>query len=260
MNQYFLLDQYPNPAMFKQIWKYGSPKIHALFDNTSLNEYKNKGPMLLSSGIEKLLNEYKANPEKWSGMIITTHETEEKLIQHLRALLFITYPPESKGILTYYDKHTAHYLFNNTETADLSQWLGPIHSIQWYGGSWQQQANNELSWHEITVPENKTHEPIAEFTPLTTQQQQGLLLARQQKYAYDWSLNNEQSFDLTYQHLQEAIRLNFDELQYLNNYLVLRSRNAEKMTPIQLAGNNTQERLTNLENYWNQYSQDDVYV
>ena len=57
MNQYFLLDQYPNPAMFKQIWKYGSPKIHALFDNTSLNEYKNKGPMLLSSGIEKLLNQ-----------------------------------------------------------------------------------------------------------------------------------------------------------------------------------------------------------
>lgn len=257
--QYFLLDQYPHPNSFKKIWKFGSPKPYPLFDTTALVEYKDKGPMLLAGNIENLLTDYKANPRNWSGLIITTNATDEQLLNHLRSLLFVTYPPESKGILTYYDVHTAYYLFNFTEPEYLNQWLGPIQSLHWYGGTWQQQANNQLQWLEVKQPDTRAKDPIKEFCPLTEGQQQGLLVARQHKYVFDWIENKDQDFNQTYQHFQEAIQLRFDELQYLKKYLELRAKYPQHITPIQLTGNNAQERLTNLENFWNAREQEEIY-
>lgn len=250
MAQFFLLDTYNFTGSVNQLWKKDSPKIYPLFATTLLDHYKEEGPTFITGNIENLLHTCQTQPENWPGLLITSSATEQALLTYLRSLLFVTYPPESKGVLTYYDRHTATYLFNYTEKEQLSYWLGPIESMKWYGGTWQQQANNRLSWQEIsqTIPINSN--TLSPYSPLTIRQQQGLTLARQEKYAYDWSQNHDQAYDAIYQHLQEAIQLDFDELNYLDQYLTLRAKHPHQLTPVQLTGSNTAQRLANLENFW----------
>lgn len=250
MKQWLLLDQFSKEISLKQIWKLSSPKMYYLFDDTSLSEYKEEGPLLFGGDIKALLADYQTNPTNWHGLIINSSQTEQELIKHLRALLFVTYPPESKGILSYYNIHTASYFSSNTEPAAIATWLGPINSLKWYGGTWQQQANEQLQWYEIENPATQATSSIAEFYPLTEQQQQALTLARQHKYAYDWAESYQQDFNQTYQHLQEAITLDFDEIQYLRQYLELRAKYPQQSIPELIEGTNAQQRLDYLNNTW----------
>ncbi|MFD1261665.1 DUF4123 domain-containing protein [Entomomonas asaccharolytica] len=249
MQNYFLFNQYQNKQILKRIWRYSAtPKIEYLFAQTDLDQDKTSGPILVYGDLIKLLAEYNNNPTDWPGLYIDSNATPEQLLKHLRALLLVTYPPESKGVLTYYDTRTLHYFFNFTEPEMLATYLGPIQTLKWYGNTWIDQQN--LQWHEINnSTQLETLPPLQPYQVITERQQEGLSLARQHKYIYDWSQKMQISIQEVNQYFNQAIELGFDRIDHLAQYMTLRKNNPHKALPESLTGN-AQQKINYLQNIW----------
>lgn len=249
IQNYFLFNQYQNKQLLKRIWRYSmTPKIEYLFAQTILDQDKTEGPVLVYGDLTKLKAEYNNNPADWLGLYIDSDTSPEQLLKHLRALLFVTYPPESKGVLTYYDTHTMHYFFNYTEPEVIATYLGPIQFLKWYGNTWLEQQNPR--WHQITNQANRKEAiTLQPFHTITKLQQQGLSLARQHKYIYDWSQKMLMPIAQTNEYFEQAIMLGFDRLDYLDQYMTLRANNPSKSIPENLQGDAGQ-KLNYLKSFW----------
>lgn len=249
MQDYFLFNQYQNKQMLKRIWQLvAAPTVEYLFAQTNLEQDKTAGPILIYGNLTKLIAEYHNNPTDWPGLHIRSLANPEQLLKHLRALLFVTYPPDSKGILTYYDIRTLYYFFNFTEPEMLATYLGPIQILKWHGSTWLDQQNP--AWHEITNPTNAdTSNKLQAYQSITKQQQQGLSLARQHKYIHDWSKKMLIPIEQTTQYFDQAIKLGLDRIAYLDQYMTLRASYPNKTIPANLQGS-AQYKLSHLENLW----------
>lgn len=207
-----------------------NPRVSWLYDSTLLEDVKEEGPLLTNITDTSLLTDFCQTPELWSAFLIYTSDqvTEEQLLQHLRNLLIVRFNEEDTGILNYFDPKVASFFFNMPDH-QLSQWLGTIDLISWWGGDYIEVESHQQKLHMVINPlPLAQREPLPEKPMLTKEQEELLLQCQEQQYLKQWSLNVNIPFLSAWQYYQEGLQQGFSD-EDLENYIKQRASKVEKM-------------------------------
>ena len=219
------------------------PEPEPLFTDTELAAHQDDGPLLLRlSPGSALFDAYSKAPGDWPGLLLSTIQPASTVLAHLRRLLIVGFGERRKALLRYYDPRVASYFFPACAAESSTTWLGPIHQLNWHGGTWRDAAQGLSQWHQLTHPETRTTPPV----PLQLSARQSRAIEHQQleRFTYEWQQARKGvSFDQAWDYLQQGLACGFDEHDSLHAYLDLRIQYpAHDVHPIPPTGD-AQERL-----------------
>lgn len=178
----------PQPGLLEMVYQHeANPDPSFLFAQTSLAELQEHGPLLVSlspqSGVLRLL---KDAPDRFKGILLTTSVERSFLLAHLQVLLDISFASQRRAIFRYYDPVVASYFWPTIGVDEAAIWMGPIHQIFWYGGTWADKAEGKLQWHELTKPRSAKPAAHAGRYVLGAEQQQALINQSVEQFAFNW--------------------------------------------------------------------------
>ena len=133
-----------------------------VYEDTEFNDEKEHGPLLVELDAEhKLLNHFISHwSQQHMGVIISTQESIEILIQHLLDLRYVTIPngdPLQKVLFRWYEPRQFVGLLKGFDDRDISYFMSPITSI-----SWCEWAYDQGLWYQVIKPEI---ENVPDFSP-----------------------------------------------------------------------------------------------
>lgn len=227
-----------------------APEPISLFADTELAAYQEHGPLLLSLSGSALLDDYRTAPDGWRGLLMSSSQPLEELLEHLRRMLVVSFDGNRKAVLRYYDPRVASYFFPACDAESVAAWLGPIQQLIWHGGTWADSAQGLAHWHSLNNLNGTT--VVEQPLPIPLNQPQANALERQQLeyFTYEWLQGQpDVSFSLAWDYLQQGLVASFDEAEALQVYLDLRAQYPGHSThPVPPAGD-TQQRLQQLRAY-----------
>lgn len=239
------------PEAMRSLFKNGqAPTIEWLFAGTSLNDVKEQGPLLTEITNTPIYQSYQESSDVWLGHIIYTQATQSELLKHLRSLLTIRFYTEDKGILNYFNPQVASYFFKMPEE-QLPYWLGPMDLFAWYGGTYLELANEQLSVHYVIRPTQLQAPVFKEESHLTPEQEQLLGECQAQYDLWQWCKVRGISYNEAWSCQQEGIQLAFNGND-LTEYVTLRVKNITQTLPAHFSIQSSAENKLNiLKEYWN---------
>lgn len=197
------------------------PNPIALFDNTRFVAQREQGPMLFSLSADgQMIQALRARPAAFKGLLLTAQHPLEQLIQQLHSMLSVTFARNRKALLRFYDPLVASYLFPECTDQQLPRWLGPIHQLFWYGGTWSDIAGGHDVWHGLSQSEVQTLLPDQHGLVLTDEQEHALARQSIEKFAYDWLLQYpDETFGSLISRIQHGIAAGRNDEKSLTAWL-----------------------------------------
>ncbi|TBU76687.1 hypothetical protein DNK06_15455 [Pseudomonas daroniae] len=230
-----------------------NPDPSRLYDGTELAAYTDESLLLFSvSANPSLLRAMQDDPETWPGLLITAGCKRDDLLTHLRYILLVRFETERKGVLRYSIPRTASYFFPACAAETHLTWLGPIQSLSWYGGTWQDSANGRAAWQTVENTSAAAWRPTTAIGTLFLDSGQEQALGRQQaeSFLYQWWARQRITpFDEARGYLDEGMAAGFFSADALTAYLNLRSAYAHLPPPAELCPGSDTERLHELEQH-----------
>ena len=174
-----------------------NPDPVQLFEGTPFAAQANQSPLLFTlSANNGLAASLGKDPQKLSGLLITTQAPRAALLDQLRGLLEARFLQGRKALLRYYDPRVASYLLP-TCTGDLqARWLGPISEITWYGGTWVDEAEGNTQWHRLTHVQQAEIKVPSMPLSLNDAQLQRLVDQGYEHFAWRW-LAGHKGYEMT---------------------------------------------------------------
>ncbi|MGL6243953.1 DUF4123 domain-containing protein [Pseudomonas sp.] len=251
MAQWLLLDVPGEPragAVLRQ--QFAQVRWFRLFDGTELQPLREHGPLLVDlKECPALADLCQREPRSWSGLLLVSEASSAQLLEHLRRMLTVTFGLHHRGLLSYYNPHTASYFFDACDALELSRWLGPISQMRWFGGTWADRAIGSQGWQRLSNP-GLAVSPLAVEENLTPRQRDTLQTCLLEQHAWHWSRSTGTDYNSQWSIIQEGLALGFSERPVLDGWIWLRLQYPDA-TPLQpLRGMTQQERLDSLRNRW----------
>lgn len=247
MNTWVLLERKDSllPRIFQQI---AAPELALLFGTTELAAYVHQSPILVTcTDHSSLLDTVQKTPEDWPGLLIESDCSTAVLLAHLRQILFIRFDGNRRGVLRYSSPTTASYFFAACTASSLSQWLGPISRLSWYGGTWTDQALQKSHWQACENRETKGWEPHVHEPLLDSDQQRALGVQSQDHFLYLWWRKRPDiSYPQAQQWLHEGLDHGFVKPESMQRYLTLRGTYPQGDQPALLPSGSDEFRLDHL--------------
>lgn len=153
---WLVVDRYPETL--ERIYQLEpTPQLAYLFHDTKYAPLAEYSPLVVR--IEQgstLWSAYaqQEEPAVSQGVIITSTETEQALLKHLRQRLEIYFYGSRKALFRFYDPCIASVFFS-ADTA-LDRWLGPLERVVWFGGTWVQIAEHGKQWYGCLAQSQQT--------------------------------------------------------------------------------------------------------
>lgn len=221
------------------------PDPTLLFDATELKACAEQSPIWLSSSsaakISQLMHE---DPMAWPGLIIETQVPDEKLLTHLRSILFVNFDTMRRGVLRYSNPTTASYLFTVADPINFITWMGPISTLSWYGGTWIDRAKGNLRWFNIKNLEAQQWRKPAAPLHLGLLREQALQQQQKDQFIYQWwQKRRDVSLTDVTRFLEDGMKEGFVDAQELGEYLSLRASHTTPQTPATPMMADSEERL-----------------
>jgi len=199
------------------------PDTHSLFAGTSLDSYVKHGPLLVRLDDQPALTQaINQAPAEWPGLLIESEWDTPSVLTHLQHLLIVTFDQQRKGVLRYSNPTVASYLFGACSAQDLGLWLGPIHTLRWFGATWADQATGETGWQQLHNPHamnwriEQTHRAIS----LSAAQEEALTRLRNEQFLYDWWRQHPQhAFAQASQLMEQALSQGIDDSAAISTFL-----------------------------------------
>lgn len=249
---WLLLDTLGMPGVierFKQRFENGYPWSE-LFAETELQQLRGQGPLLLrmspGSPLSAVLQQ---EPAQWPGLHIVCSVPKQQLLDHLRRMLIVRFGGHYKSLLAYYSVQTASYFFDATDAHELSRWMGPIHSLTWYGGSWSDKAEG-IQGRQFVINPALEAAALTVEPALSQKQEAKLQQCLIERHAYFASRGDLGDFQRTLEHVHEGLNHGFNNTVVLDLWLALRARFPKASVPSSLRGSTQQMRFEHLSNYW----------
>lgn len=225
----------------------GAPDPIRLFDGTELASCEEESPLLINAQANpSLLAAMQNQPFDWPGLQLENTGSLDDLLAHLRQILFIRFDEQRRGVLRYSRPRTASYFFPACSDETLPVWLGPIHSLSWYGGTWRDSADGHDAWqrlvnHQASVwcPNTTTHE-----LHLDAHQEEALKRQQGEHFLYQWWARQRGiRFETAWNYLTDGMQSGFASAELLSVYLDLRNANPHVTPPAELPAGSDKERL-----------------
>jgi len=221
--QWLLLDVPGAPVAARLLQEqFAEARRFALFESTELHGLREHGPLLVDlRQSPALLSLCHLDPRAWPGLLLISPAPVGKLLAHLRRMLTVTLGLHHKALLNYYNPHTASYFFDGCDPQALSCWLGPIHWVRWFGGTWADRAIGSQGWQQLSNPRL----PVAALEnehSLSDHLQSQLQLCLLERHAWQWSRSTGQDYRKLWDSLQQGLALGFTERPVLDDWLWLR--------------------------------------
>ncbi|MGP0174926.1 DUF4123 domain-containing protein [Pseudomonas sp. NCHU5208] len=247
--------------LLPELYRLGeNPDPIRLFDDTELAACEEESPLLVDAqGNPSLLAAMQNEPLTWPGLLLETPGATEDLLAHLRHILFIRFDQERRGVLRYSRPRTASYLFPACDAETLATWLGPIQRLSWYGGTWQEHADDQATWRHVENPQAGTWRPVttAHELHLSAAQEQALQRQQGEHFLYQWWERQQGiGFKRAWGYLSEGMQAGFATAESLNTYLDLRHANPHATPPDALPPGTDQRRLEALARHLSQNTTD----
>jgi hypothetical protein len=247
MNTWVLLERKDSllPRIFQQI---AAPDLALLFGTTELAAYVDQSPILVTcTDRSSLLDTVQKTPEDWLGLLIESDCSTAVLLAHLRQILFVRFDGNRRGVLRYSSPTTASYFFAACTASSLSQWLGPIRRLRWYGGTWPDQALHKSNWQECENLDAGRWEQRGLELPLDSDQQRALRAQSQDHFLYLWWCKRpEISYAQAQQWLHKGLDYGFEKPDSMQRYLMLREAYPQADHPAFLPSGSDEFRLDHL--------------
>lgn len=244
MNTWVLLERTLNllPRLYQLV---GAPQLVMLFDKTELAPYADQSPVLVACGESSdLLKAVQQTPAHWPALILQSEQPREKVLAHLRQILFVRFNGGRRGVLRYCNPVTASYFFPACQAHQLKSWLGPVTHLSWYGGTWADRASNINAWQTLENPEATSAQVFASDPVLDTDQQNALRCQQHDYFLYQWwGTQPDLCFKRSQQWLSEAMRHGFTEVGSFKRYLNMRLAYPEPDLPLALPEGSDEFRL-----------------
>ena len=250
-NKWLLLDTPSVPGLASQLKKrFARTRCHELLADTEMHLIRKQGPLLVYLSPDDPFSVVcQKETAEWPGLTIFCSAPTDELLAHLRRMLTVRFSDHYKGLITYYNAQTASYFFDSMDVRELSRWLGPIDSISWVGGTWADKADDYQDRLYLNNPKLDVA-PLTAEPQLSVQQEKKLQQCLLERHAYFWSRATDNSYRKTLRHLQEGLRLGFNDPLILDEWLGLRARFPTAPLPSNPADVGQQARFDNVRTYW----------
>ena len=221
-----------------------------LFEGTELHTLREDGPVLVDLRTCPPLAELcYSQAQVWRGLLVVSDAPTSRLLEHLRRMLTVSVGLHHRALLNYYNPNTASYFFDACDALELSRWLGPIHQLQWFGGTWADRAIGSQGWQQLINP-GLAVSPLAVEENLSQPQRAKLQTCLLEQHAWHWSQSTGADYNDLWSLVQEGLALGFSEKPVLDGWLWLRLQYPHGSLVQPLSGLTQQERLDNLRNQW----------
>ncbi len=249
--QWLLLDVPGSPDAGRNLQqRFAGAARYPLFENTDLHALRDEGPLLIDLSAQSSLAQCcHDEPAHWPGLLLVSSAPAELLLEHLRRMLTVTFGLHCKALLSYYNPFVASYFFDACDARELSQWLGPIDKVYWYGGTWADRAIGCLGWQQLINPRLAVRELAIEDN-LSPHQEGNLQACLLERHAWHWSRSTGHDFGSIWSCVQEGLEQGFSERTVLDGWLRLRLQYPSAMLEEHLPGQTQQERLDSLRSRW----------
>jgi hypothetical protein len=193
-----------------------------LFDGTEFQAVSEHGPLLVDlDGCPALAALCHRDPQTWRGLLLASEASEQSLLSHLRRMLTVSFEPNHRALLGYYNRQTASYFFDACDASDLSRWLGPIDLLRWFGGTWADFAIGSQGWQQLRNPQWAV-EPLGIDESLTRRQRERLQSCLLEQHIWRWCQSAASNYPTMASHVQQGLALGFRERTLLDDWLWLR--------------------------------------
>ncbi len=191
-----------------------------LFEGTVFSPQVSQSPLLFClSSNDGLVESLTADPKLLGGLLVATEASRDVLLSHLRSLLEVRFQQHRKALLRYYDPRVASYLLPDCTGSMLPRWLGPVHTLAWFGGTWADEYEKNLSWHSLSWQGEKQS---SQQQPLTLSEEQLQRMVDQglEQFASEWLLSNPgHGMSQTMEWINAGIATGHDEHRSLTAWL-----------------------------------------
>ena len=132
-----------------------SPDLHYLFHDTRYAEMGDKSPLVVRSSPETPLWQafVEGGAEPLKGIVVTSRTPTDVVMAHLRRLLEVSFYGRRRALLRFYDPWIMASLLG--ADTSVTRWLGPLAAIYWYGGTFDQRAEQGPAWHACLKRQEK---------------------------------------------------------------------------------------------------------
>ncbi|VVM41897.1 DUF4123 domain-containing protein [Pseudomonas fluorescens] len=220
-----------------------------LFEGTEWHALHEQGPFLVDlRTCPALLDLCSIDGQRWPGLLMVSEVGAASLLAHLRRMLTVTLG-QHRALLSYYNPITASYFFDACDAEELSRWLGPIHQLRWFGGSWADRATGSEGWQRLSNP-GLAVRPLAVEESLSAGQREKLQTCLLEQHVWRWNRSTGADFSHLWAHLQEGLALGFSERPVLDGWIWLRLQYPDAVPVQPLPGRTQQERLERLRHLW----------
>ena len=221
-----------------------------LFEGTQWHALREEGPALIDlRTCPVLAQSCYSRTHLCRGLLIVSEAASARLLEHLRRMLTVTLGLHHRALLSYYNPNTASYFFDACDAQELSRWLGPIHQLHWFGGTWVDRALGSQGWQQLFNPALAVR-PLAVEESLSVRQRETLQTCLLEQHACHWSQATGTDYHRLWAHLQEGLALGFHDRSVLDGWLWLRLQHPEASLAQPLPGHTQQERLDSVRRRW----------
>ena len=224
---YWLADQ--QQGMLETIYQHEpSPDPVRLFEETAFSPQANQSPLLFSLSPDGcMLDSLVEQPTQFEGLLIFTEASRNELLEHLRSLLEVRFQQHRKALLRYYDPRVASYLFPSCMSDELVRWLGPAEAFVWFGGTWADEFECNLSWQMLSREHSEEGRDSRRPLSLSGAQLQRLVDQGLEYFAWNW-LRKKPDLEMSQlmEWIKEGIAAGHDENASLSAWLDARESTA----------------------------------
>lgn len=222
----------------------------ALFEGTEFQVISERGPLLVDlHECPALAALCQRDPHTWRGLLLTSDAAQPILLSHLRRMLTVSFGHHHRALLGYYNRQTASYFFDACDAVDLSRWLGPIHLLRWFGGTWADLAIGSQGWQQLRNPQRAV-EPLGIDESLTHRQRERLQSCMLEQHIWRWCQSTATDYQTMAGHVQQGLALGFRERMLLDDWLWLRLQHPRAPLLPAPDGLSASARLEQLRRLW----------
>lgn len=153
-----------------------APELAWLFHNTPYAAMVDHSPLVVRvSHGSALLKAFAAGQGSapLEGILVSSTATSARVLAQLRKCLDIRFYTKRQALLRYYDPWVAAAFFSAKEPLD--HWLGPLHRVIWFGGTFAQRAQRGPSWYAFSATTKPTATVDADELPALSHHQERAL-------------------------------------------------------------------------------------
>ncbi|WP_409315703.1 DUF4123 domain-containing protein [Pseudomonas sp. KCJK9016] len=249
--QWLLLDVAHAPqAVNVLLQEFAGVPTMRLFDGTEFQPAADLGPLLIDLRDRPVLSALcHSDPQAWCGLLLGSRASAEAMRDHLQRMLTVTVGLNHRALLNYYNAQTASYFFDACDARQLSQWLGPIDWLRWFGGTWADRASGSQGWQQLSNPRLAV-EPLQIEQGLTRRQREHLHRCLLDQHLWRWSRATGAGYRSLSNWFEQGLSLGFSERSILDDWLWLRSQHPRAALVQPPPGLTPRERLEHVRRRW----------